>query len=150
MRPGFQCDPTARHSTEHFAQPIRIGPDSLLQSYLAGFVHHAVPTVAIPQIQTNCQFRLRKTLRLLCCCSANLLHCRSPLSLALQSASITWERTASRRRPAFSSHLVTAAIEIKRPGIGSVQTDGLSLGLSQARSRKPRKNQSDARQLQKG
>ena len=39
---------------------------------------------------------------------ANLLHCRSPLSLALQSASITWERTASRRRPAFSSHLVTS------------------------------------------
>src|SRR5271169_5595388 len=109
MRPGFQCDPTARHSTEHFAQPIRIGPDSLLQSYLAGFVHHAVPTVAIPQIQTNCQFRLRKTLRLLCCCSANLLHCRSPLSLALQSASITWERTASRRRPAFSSHLLATA-----------------------------------------
>ncbi|MGA9988958.1 MAG: VWA domain-containing protein, partial [Terriglobales bacterium] len=40
-------------------------------------------------------------------CGANLLHCRSPLSLALQSASITWERTASRRRPAFSSHLVS-------------------------------------------
>jgi ABC-type Fe3+ transport system permease subunit len=29
------------------------------------------------------------------------------LSLVLQSTSITWERTASRRRPAFSSHLVT-------------------------------------------
>src|SRR5947209_4238168 len=41
-------------------------------------------------------------------CSANLLHCRSPLSLVLQSTSITWERTASRRRPAFSSHLIAS------------------------------------------
>jgi len=49
-----------------------------------------------------------KILRLLRRCSANLLHCRSPLSLALHSASITWERTASRRRPAFSSHLLSS------------------------------------------
>src|SRR5450631_2894477 len=51
---------------------------------------------------SNRQLRLRKILRRLYRCGANLLHCRSPLSLALQSASITWERTASRRRPAFS------------------------------------------------
>ena len=43
-----------------------------------------------------------------CRCGANLLHCRSPSSFALQSASITWERIASRRRLAFSSHLVTS------------------------------------------
>ena len=39
--------------------------------------------------------------------SANLPHCRSLSSLVLQSTSITWERTASRRRPAFSSHLLS-------------------------------------------
>src|SRR5438132_6423734 len=45
----------------------------------------------------------------MCRCSANLLHCRSPLSFIFcaSSASITWERTASRRTPAFSSHLVS-------------------------------------------
>src|SRR5438094_5811495 len=52
----------------------------------------------------------------MCRCSANLLHCRSPLSFIFcaSSASITWERTASRRTPAFSSHLITAAI-LRRP-----------------------------------
>src|SRR5206468_8681361 len=44
----------------------------------------------------------------MCRCSANLLHCRSPLSFIFcaSSASITRERTASRRTPAFSSHLI--------------------------------------------
>src|ERR1700758_3360793 len=41
-------------------------------------------------------------------CGANLLHCRSPFSLCLEHVD-TWKRTASRRRPAFSSHLVTTA-----------------------------------------
>jgi hypothetical protein len=31
-----------------------------LQPYLAGFIHHAVPTVAISQIQSNGQFLLQK------------------------------------------------------------------------------------------
>lgn len=44
-----------------------------------------------------------------CCCSADLLHCRSPLSLAPSSA-ITWEPTASRRSPASSSHLFATVI----------------------------------------
>ena len=38
------------------------------------------------------------------------LHCRSPFICA-SSTSITWERTASRRRPSFSHlHLVTSTI----------------------------------------
>jgi hypothetical protein len=45
-----------------------------------------------------------------CCCSADLLDCRSPLSLAPSSASITWEPTASRRSPASSSHLFATVI----------------------------------------
>src|SRR5438477_7773861 len=46
----------------------------------------------------------------LLCLVATVLpfYCRSPLSLVPQSTSITWEPTASRRRPAFSSHLLTA------------------------------------------
>src|SRR5438067_207427 len=46
----------------------------------------------------------------MCRCGANFLHCRSPLSLALSSASITWELIASCRRPAFSSHLLTSTV----------------------------------------
>src|SRR5438067_11946334 len=44
-----------------------------------------------------------------CRSGGKLFHCRSPLSLVPQSTSITWERTASRRRPAFSSHLIASA-----------------------------------------
>jgi len=47
--------------------------------------------------------------------SANLLHCRSPFISCAQSASITWERTASRRRPAFSPHLLTTSISSSFP-----------------------------------
>jgi hypothetical protein len=53
MRPHFQCDPAARHCAEDFAQRFRIRADSLLQLYLARFVQHAVPAVAISQIQSN-------------------------------------------------------------------------------------------------
>jgi hypothetical protein len=53
MRPDFQRDPLVRHLAEDFAQGFRIRANSLLQLYLPGFVQHAVPAVAISQIQSN-------------------------------------------------------------------------------------------------
>jgi hypothetical protein len=58
--------------------------DSLLPLYLPGFIHHAVPTVAISQIQSNGQFLLRNIPALRCCSGANLLHCRSPFYLCFE------------------------------------------------------------------
>ncbi len=84
MRPDFQCDPAARHRAEDFLQCFRTRTDSLLQLYLAGFIHHAVPAVAISQIQSNGQFLLRNIPALLCRYGANLLHCRSPFYLCLE------------------------------------------------------------------
>src|SRR5262245_36152434 len=107
MRPGFQRYPAARHGTENFAQRFRTRTHSLLQLDLPRFIQYAVPTVAIPQIQSDRQCWLRKLFALLAHSGANLIHCRSPLSLVPLSTSITWERTASRRRPVFSSHLIT-------------------------------------------
>src|SRR6478736_1642777 len=110
MRPDFQCDPTARQRAEHLAHSLGSCPDSLLQPYLARFIQHPIPAPAITQVQPDGQLLRGKILRLPGCYGANLLPCRSPLSLALSSASITWEPTASRRRPAFSSHLFTTTI----------------------------------------
>src|SRR5208282_1966388 len=110
MRPDFQCDPTARQPAEGFLQCFPTRAHSLFPLNLAGFIHHAVPTVAVSQIQSNGQFLLRNIPALRCCSGANLLHCRSPFISCASSASITWERTASRRRPAFSSHLLTTTI----------------------------------------
>jgi hypothetical protein len=59
MRPDFQGDPTARHRAEHFLQCFSTRMDSLFPLYLTRFIHHAVPTVAISQIQSNGQFLLR-------------------------------------------------------------------------------------------
>jgi len=107
MRPDLQCDPAAWHPAEDFLQRFRTRSHPLLQLYLSHFIQHTVPAVAISQIQSDGQCWLRKSLTLPCRYGANLLHCRSPLSLVPLSTSIIWERTAFRRRPAFSSHLIT-------------------------------------------
>src|SRR5215468_9332046 len=57
------------------------------------FIQYAVPAVAISQIQADGQCGLRNITALLHHCGANLLHCRSHLSLVPLSTSITSERT---------------------------------------------------------
>jgi hypothetical protein len=84
MRPDFQPDPAVRHLAEDFAQRFRIRAHALLQLYLAGFLQHAVPAVAISQIQSNGQFLLQNIPALRCCSGANLLHCRSPFYLCFE------------------------------------------------------------------
>src|ERR1700676_4781462 len=96
MRPDFQRDATARHGAKDFLQRFRIRTDSLLQLYLACFVQHAVPAVAISQIQSNGQFLLRNIPALRCCSGANLLHCRSPFYLCLEHVDNLGAYTASR------------------------------------------------------
>src|SRR5271166_4126767 len=84
MRPALQRDPAARHGPEHFLQRFRSRADTLLQLYLANFIHHAVPAVAISQIQSDGQCWLRTIFTLLAHRGANLLHCRSPFYLCLE------------------------------------------------------------------
>ena len=96
MRPDFQRDPAARHRAEDFLQRFRIRADSLLQLYLPSFIHHAVPAVAISQIQSDGQLLLREILALLRRCGANLLHCRSPFYLCLEHVDNLGAYTASR------------------------------------------------------
>ena len=96
-RVRLQRDAAARHSLERLAHRLRRGAYLLFPSQLALFVQHTVLTGAIPQVQSDRQFRLGKIAALLRRHGANLLHCRSPLSVVLASTSITWERTASRR-----------------------------------------------------
>ena len=76
----------------------------MFQHYFPRFIQHAIPTPSIAQIQTDRQFLLAKIPVLLYCYSANLFIAGLFISCA-SSASITWEPIASRRTPAFSSHL---------------------------------------------
>src|SRR5580765_4928724 len=84
MRPDFQCDPIARHGTEDFLQRFRIRTDSLLPLDPASFIQHAVPTVAISQIQSDGQCLPRNIPNPLLRCSATLLHSRSPFYLCFE------------------------------------------------------------------
>jgi hypothetical protein len=84
MRPDFQRDPAARHCTEDFTQRFPSRRHALLQPYLTRFIQHAVPAVAISQIQSDGQFLLRNIPAYLCRCSASLLHCRSPFYLCFE------------------------------------------------------------------
>src|SRR3989442_273606 len=111
VRPGFQRHPAARHPTEDFLHGLRRGRHLLFQNYFSRFIQNAVPTEPISQIQPDRELLTCIFFVLLCHDSANLLHCRSPLSPCASSASITWELIASRRSPAFSSHLVSSTIQ---------------------------------------
>src|SRR5581483_11363256 len=85
----------ARHRCETFADGFRPRACLLLANHFTRLAEHAVPAPAIPQIQTDGQL----TLQILLACfhrSASLLHVPVSLSVCALSASITWERTASR------------------------------------------------------
>ncbi len=85
----------AWHRSKNFFHGFRSRAQLLLPNYFASFVQHAVPSRSITQVQTDRQ-PLIDILLARCRHSAILLHCRSPLSVCASSASITWERTASR------------------------------------------------------
>src|SRR5438067_753425 len=76
-----------------------------LRYYAAALIKNTVVARSISQIQSDRPSFLFPNP--VCRSGGKLFHCRSPLSLVPQSTSIIWERTASRRRPAFSSHLFT-------------------------------------------
>jgi hypothetical protein len=106
MHSRFQRHPAARHSPEQFSHGV-------------GVVLTFGSTPTSP-VASRTQYQLDRSPRssvvglqsfhLPCCCSADLLHRRSPLSLAPSSASITCEPTASRLSPASSSHLFATVL----------------------------------------
>ena len=74
MRPGFQCDPTARNLAEHLLDSFRCRRQFLLQNHFARFIQNAVMAGSISQIQTNRQLVLFENLLPLYRHSAILLH----------------------------------------------------------------------------
>jgi len=96
MRPDLQRDPAVRHLAENFAQRCRIRADALLPLYLTRFVQHAVPAVAISQIESDGQSLLQDFLARLRRYGATLLHCRSPFYLCFEHVDNLGAYTASR------------------------------------------------------
>ena len=109
MRPDFQCDPTARQPADDFLQCFPTRTDSLFPLNLAGFIHHAVPTVAISQIRSYGQSLLRN-IPARAAALVLTFFIAGLLFICASSTSITWEPTASRLETAFSSHLFATVI----------------------------------------
>src|SRR5262249_42900104 len=82
----------------------------MFENYFSYFIQNAVRTETISQIQSYGELPFENVFptRLH---NANLLHCRSPF-LCLEHVE-HWERITSRRRPAFSSHLVISTARKK-------------------------------------
>jgi hypothetical protein len=62
MHSRFQGSPAPRHSPEHFFHRFRSRAQPLFQHHFPRFIQHAIPARSIAQIQTDCQFLLRKFL----------------------------------------------------------------------------------------
>ena len=106
MHPRLQRDPAARRGPEPGFEGLRRGGNLVLQNHASGFVQNAVIAGTIPQIQPNGQRVGLQFFDRLPSRNAKLLQAGLLYLLRFERVAITWERTASRRRPAFSSHLI--------------------------------------------
>jgi small ligand-binding sensory domain FIST len=62
VRPGFQCDPTARDLAEDLLDSLRCGRQVVFQNHLTGLIQDAVMGGTISQIQTDGQLGLFENL----------------------------------------------------------------------------------------
>src|SRR5258706_8930009 len=104
----LQCDETSRYLSKGLLHRLLSRRQFLLQNDLACFIQNTVERPAISQIQSDRQLLLLEKFALQCLYSASLLHKLVSFALRLERVD-HWERIASRRRPAFSSHLRSSA-----------------------------------------
>src|SRR5215831_2963676 len=127
MRSRLHRYTTPRHPFKGLLHRFRRCWQFLFQDDFACFIQNAIRTRTISEIQPNRELPLENvfsTRRH----SANLLHRRSPFLCAL-STSNHWERIASRRRPAFSSHLVNGVTDSETASLTIVHSETLGLWL---------------------
>src|ERR1700694_2033911 len=100
----LQCHETPRYFSKGLLHRLRRRRQFLFQNDLACFIQNTVERPAISQIQPDRQLGLFENLVPVFRHSAILFH--KPVSFVLRLERVNpWERIASRRRPAFSSHL---------------------------------------------
>src|SRR5258708_38437810 len=109
MGSGFQCDSTARDPAENLVDSLRCCRQAVLQKHVTCLIQNAVMAGSISQVQTDGQLGLFENLVSVSRHGAILFH--KPVSFPLRLKRVNrWERIASRRRPAFSSHLINGIL----------------------------------------
>src|ERR1700694_5998161 len=105
----LQCHETSRYLSKGLLHCLLGRRQFLFQNDLACFIQNTVERPAISQIQPDRQLLLLENFALEYLYSAIVFH--KPVSFALRLERVDhWERIASRRRPAFSSHLINGAM----------------------------------------
>ena len=84
MRPGFQCDPTARNLAEDLLDCFRCGRQVLFQKHVSRFIQNAVMAGTISQVQTDGQSGLLENLVSVFRHGAILFHKPVSFSLCLE------------------------------------------------------------------
>src|SRR5271169_5067165 len=105
----LQSDETSRYALKCLFHRFRCRRHFLFQKDFARFIQNAVVRPAIAEVQTNRELVSFENHVSIYPNSASLFHSRSPFLLRLERVD-HWERIASRRRPAFSSHLVSTKL----------------------------------------
>src|ERR1700747_2920892 len=110
----LQGDETLRYLRKCLLHRFRCHRHFLLQNDFARFIQNAVARPLIAEVHTNRELVSFENHVSIYSNGASLLHSRSPFLLRLERV-YHWERIASRRRPAFSSHLVSSLkVEVKK------------------------------------
>src|SRR5712664_2446768 len=104
----LQGDETPRYLCKCSFHRFRCRGHFLFQNDFPRFIQNAVARPLIAEVQTNRELVSFENHVSIYPNSASLFHSRSPSLLRLERVD-HWERIASRRRPAFSSHLINAA-----------------------------------------
>src|ERR1700757_1004855 len=109
MCPRLHGDETLRYLRKCLLHRFRCRRYFLFQYDFPRFIQNAVTRPVIAKVHTNRELVSFENQVSIYPNSASLFHSRSPFLLRLERVD-HWERIASRRRPAFSSHLVNAEI----------------------------------------
>src|SRR5258706_3569913 len=108
------------NSSKVWVSPLRGGGQAAYQNPVPRLIQHAVVAGTVSQVQTDGQLGLLENLLPSYSDGAILFH--KPVSFALRLERVNpWERIASRRRPAFSSHLrssIKVEVKKKHPSCG--------------------------------
>src|SRR5262245_53325143 len=113
MRSCLHCNATSRYARKSLLHRFGCRCEFIFQDHSPGFLQNTVERPAISEIHTNSELAPLENLACSSAHSATLLHGRSPFLCALSTFQ-HWERIASRRSPAFSSHLINDLNEAAR------------------------------------
>jgi hypothetical protein len=133
MRSRLERNSTARHPAEGLFRRLRAGRDLRFQNHFLLPADRTIEARPISNVKPNRQLPILQLANPTYRPGGNLLYCRSPLSPAPLSASITWELNIP-PEPAFSYHLLATVEPDQQMGNEVLDEGSTSMFYSQRRA----------------